>query len=85
MAQNNRIVVRVVETDAFQRWICSLRDDELETELTPVWLELRWVFLGDIGPVGDGVSELRIHYGPGYRIYFITRGNDRHGIALRGR
>jgi putative addiction module killer protein len=29
---------------------------------------------GDVAPIGDGLSELRIHYGPGYRVYFVTRG-----------
>lgn len=74
MAENNRTVFRVVETDEFQQWISSLRDrqarDRINTRLTRV----RQGNFGDTDSVGGGLSEMRIHYGPGYRLYFMREG-----------
>ena len=39
---------------------------------------------GDVAPVGEGISELRIHYGPGYRVYFVSRGKTLIVLLCRG-
>lgn len=65
----------VRETEAYSGWFRRLKDTQVRAR---VLLRLRSLSLGNFGdvkPVGNGVSELRIHYGPGYRIYFVRRGS----------
>jgi putative addiction module killer protein len=67
-------VVEVRETKVFSDWRASLRDAEA---LARIGIRIRRLSLGNPGDaksVGGGVPELRIDYGPGYRVYFVERG-----------
>lgn len=64
------------QTDTFQKWQRKLKDETAKALIAARLLRLANGLLGDIGSVGNGVSELRIHYGPGYRIYFKQRGTE---------
>ncbi len=63
----------VVQTEEFEAWLDDLRDAQAQTRIAKRIVRVQSGLLGDVEPVGDGVSELRIHYGPGYRLYFVTR------------
>ncbi|MCA3716716.1 MAG: type II toxin-antitoxin system RelE/ParE family toxin [Brevundimonas sp.] len=68
-------MLRVETTETFDAWIRSLRD---ATARAIVARRIRRVALGNLGDtrsVGEGVSELRIHHGPGYRVYYVRRGD----------
>jgi putative addiction module killer protein len=61
-------------TDAFSTWLAGLRDAQARVRIQ---LRIDRAELGNYGDcqsVGEGVSEMRIHYGPGYRVYFVERG-----------
>ena len=62
------------QTETFRRWEQRLRDKRARTLIASRLLRLSGGFFGDVAPVGEGVSELRIHHGPGYRVYFRRRG-----------
>jgi putative addiction module killer protein len=62
-------------TDTFQDWWTRLKDERARTAILSRLNRLTYGLAGDAKPVGEGVSELRIHYGPGYRVYFQRRGN----------
>ena len=68
-------MVEVRQTGAFAKWMSALRDQRARAKILARIDRLALGNLGDVEPVGSGVSELRIHYGPGSRVYFVRRGN----------
>ena len=60
----------------FTAWIDSLEDQTVRGVLVARIKRLELGLMGDVQPVGDGVSELRIHLGPGWRLYFTQRGTQ---------
>lgn len=76
-------MVEIRETAAYAAWFGGLRD---RADKARIDIRIRRLSLGnpgDVRPVGGGISELRISYGPGYRVYFITQG-ERVIILLGG-
>jgi putative addiction module killer protein len=67
-------VLEIRQTENFARWFKRLRDRQARGRILARIRRLQLGNPGDVAPVGDGVSELRIPYGPGYRIYFIQQG-----------
>ena len=70
----NIAVIEIRETTVFSEWLASLRDAHARTRVQARILRLKLGNPGDVKPVGEGVSELRINYGPGYRVYYVKRG-----------
>lgn len=64
------------QTETFRRWQLGLRDNTAKAIIAARLLRLANGLAGDAAPVGDGISELRIHHGPGYRVYFQRRGQE---------
>jgi putative addiction module killer protein len=63
-------VVEVRQTEVFSTWFRKLRDENARARIQIRIRRLSLGNFGDVKPAGDGVSELRIDYGPGYRVYF---------------
>ena len=67
-------MLEVRQTAAFSKWMTGLRDRRARAKIAARIDRLAFDNAGDVAPVGEGVSELRIHHGPGYRVYFVRRG-----------
>ena len=63
-------------TEVFDAWFAGLRDVTAARRIQARIDRAELGNFGDCAPVGEGVSEMRIHHGPGYRVYFVQRGDD---------
>ena len=69
-------MIELRQTRRFATWLADLRDERARARILKRLDRARDGNLGDAAPVGEGVSEMRIFYGPGYRVYFIQRGSE---------
>ncbi len=67
-------MIEVRRTAEFIQWLAKLPDKQAKAKIDVRVQRVRHGNFGDVKPVGEGVSELRIHHGPGYRVYFVQRG-----------
>jgi putative addiction module killer protein len=68
-------MIELKQTETFRKWWTRLKDERARGVIFSRLDRLAYGHAGDVEPVGEGISELRIHYGPGYRVYFQRRGN----------
>lgn len=67
-------MIEVRQTDLYAHWFDRLRDRQARARILVRIRRLSLGNPGDVRPVGEGVSEMRIDSGPGYRVYFMSRG-----------
>lgn len=68
--------MEVRQTETFRSWLRALRDNQARARIVARIRRLEQGNPGDVAPIGAGVSEMRIHYGPGYRVYYAQRGEE---------
>lgn len=68
-------MIFIRRTRQFDEWLAGVKDSSARARLAVAIGKLAYG-LGDMAPIGDGVSELRLHFGPGYRVYFVRRGDE---------
>lgn len=69
-------MIEIRETDVYANWFKRLRNHHARARILVRIRRLSLGNPGDVEPVGEGVSEMRINYGPGYRVYYKQRGNS---------
>lgn len=67
-------MIEILRSDEFDVWLLGLRDDRARARIQARILRLSLGNPGDLKPVGESISEMRIDHGPGYRVYFWQRG-----------
>jgi putative addiction module killer protein len=83
-------MIQILQSDTFKRWRTTLKDRQVLLRINARLERLRAGNFGDTKYLRDGISELRIDYGPGYRVYYLRRGQfvvvllaggEKHGQA----
>jgi putative addiction module killer protein len=77
-------MVEILKTELFDKWFRGLRDIRAKARIDERIERLAAANPGDVKPVGRGVSEMRINYGPGYRLYFVRRSSVRIVLLCGG-
>lgn len=70
----NSIMIEIVKSDTLDHWLQDLKDRVARARIEARIVRMALGNPGDVKPVRDGISEMRIDYGPGYRVYFMQRG-----------
>lgn len=83
-SRNNGWMVKIVRTEVYDRWVRKLKDRNAVARISVSIRKISLGNFGDVKPVGGGVSEVRIDYGPGYRLYFVQHRNGEIVILLCG-
>ncbi len=68
------VTIAVLQTDEFRDWLHRLRDERVKARVAARIRRMEGGNLGDTRSLGGGLTEMRIDYGPGYRVYFARRG-----------
>ena len=67
-------MIELVKSATFDRWLMALKDRDAKARIEARIRRMSLGNPGDAKPVGEGISEMRIDHGPGYRVYFMRRG-----------
>ena len=70
------VAIEIRQTEAFANWFAELSNKQVRARIDVRIRRLSLGNPGDVEPRGEGVSEMKIHYGPGYRVYFIQNGKE---------
>ena len=84
MAREGQEKVEAIKTPEYERRMAAIRDERAKARIAFRVMRLCSGNAGDVQPVGEGVSEMRIHYGPGYRVYYKQRGSEIVILLLAG-
>jgi putative addiction module killer protein len=74
----------ILQTEVFDGWLRGLKDHRARQRIAARIRHAGLGHFGDVAHIGDGVSEMRIHYGPGYRLYFMRRGETVYLLLCGG-